>query len=96
MSHEGELNPAGHVRTTPDPPAVRAPGNAAPQTAAQIDGLQLVQWLTVQEGDMAGTIHHGGSSPDLSHQLHTRWRNNLEMKQMLQNQTLAIETFQHK
>ena len=59
MSHEGELIRAGFVRTTSDPPALRAPGNAAPQALAQQDGQQLVQWLTVQAEDMAGTLQHG-------------------------------------
>ena len=59
MSHEGELIPAGHVGTTLDPLAVRAPGNAAPQAPAHMNGQQLVQWLTVQAGDMTGTLHHG-------------------------------------
>ena len=39
--------------------AARVPGNAARQLPADMDGHQLAQWLTVQEGDTAGTLQHG-------------------------------------
>ena len=91
----------GHLRTTPDPPTMRAPGNAVPQAPAQMVSQQLVQWLTVQAGDMAGTLQHGvrtvfspTSSPDVI--TPGQRRSNLEMKQTLQNQALVIETFKHK
>ena len=48
MSHEKDVITAGHVATTPDPPAVRALGNATPQLFAQMDGRQSVQWLTAK------------------------------------------------
>ena len=51
--------PAGQAITTPDPPAVRAPGNAAPQIFANMDGHQFLQWLTVPAVDMTGTLQHG-------------------------------------
>ena len=54
MSHEGKLILAGYVKKMPDPPAVRALGNAAPQDPAQMDGQQIIQWFTAQAGDMAG------------------------------------------
>ena len=47
MSHEEELIPAGHTRTTPNPPAVRAPGNAAPQRpAADLRKRMVSNWYS--------------------------------------------------
>ena len=93
---------------------MRAPGNAAPQAPAHVDGQQLVHWFTVQ-GDMAGILQRGvraltsrARNPDvipqgpadelarLREQLHNQRRNNLEMKQTLQNQALEIDAYQHK
>ena len=61
MNHHRDVVAFGHVVMTPDPPAV-SPANAttSPEpTLAQMDGQQLVQWLTVQAGDLAGALQHG-------------------------------------
>ena len=79
-----------------------------------MDGSQLVQWLSIQAGNMAGHLQHNvralmvrASSPmpvsdgcdevsSLRQQLRHQQQAHKELRTMLRNQTLAIETFQSK
>ena len=59
-SHSRDLVPPGNVETTPDPPSMpMANAQVTPGLAQGMDGHQLVQWLTVQAGDMSGTLQQG-------------------------------------
>ena len=60
VNHESRIDlvPAGRARATLDPPTLKAPGIAAHQDPPNMDGHQLVQWLTVRAGDMACTLQH--------------------------------------
>ena len=60
MNHSRDSVPTGSVATTPDPPSVPlANAQAAPGETHGMDGHQLVQWLTLQAGDMIGTLQQG-------------------------------------
>ena len=76
-----------------------------------MDGSQLVQWLSVQAGNMAGNLQRNvralmvrASSPmpvsdevsSLRKQLRHQQQAHRELQTMLWNQGLAIETFQSK
>ena len=52
MSHSRDLAPAGNV----DPPSVPM---ANAQAVSGMDGHELVQWLTIQAGDVPGTLQQG-------------------------------------
>ena len=60
VSRSRDLVLGRNVKTTPDPPSVpMANAQATPGEAQGMDGHQLVQWLTVQAGDVTGTLQQG-------------------------------------
>ena len=60
MSHLRDLVRAGNVEITPDPPSMpMANAQATLGTVNGMDGHQLVQWFTVQAGDMTGALQQG-------------------------------------
>ena len=97
----------------PDPPS-RPVAQPLQPLQPPMDGSQLVQWLSVPAGNMAGDLQHNvralmvraGSPMPLSDgrdevsslrkQLRHQQQVHRELQTMLQNQALAIQTFQSK
>ena len=57
MSLPRDIVPAGHVENAADPPS-RPVAQACQPPQPNLDGNQLVQWLSVQAGNMAGDLQH--------------------------------------
>ena len=101
--------PAGHVESAADPPS-RPVAQASQPPQPNMDGNQLVQWLFVQAGNMAGDLQHNvralmlrASSPmpildghDEVASPRKHLRHQQQTHRELKNQALAIEAFQSK
>ena len=57
MSHLREMVPAGRVENFVDPPSCLV-AQACQPPQGNMDGNQLVQWLSVQAGNTAGDLQH--------------------------------------
>ena len=64
VSHSRDLVLAGNVETTPETPSVTlANAQATPAETHGMDGDQLIQWLTVQVGDVTCMLQQGVRAP---------------------------------
>ena len=109
-----DIVPVDPARNVAEQDPSSRPGAQLQPLQSSIDGSQLVQWLSIQAGNMAGDLQHNvralmvrTSSPmpvsdgcdevsSLRQQLRHQQLAHKELQTMLQNQTLAIETFQSK
>ena len=57
MSLPRDILPAGRVENAADPPSGPV-AQACQSPQPNMDGTQLVQWLSVQAGNMAGDLQH--------------------------------------
>ena len=97
------VDPARNVAEK-DPPSRPGAQHQPPQVS--MDGSQLVQWLSVQAGNIRALMVRASSPMPVSdgrdevsslrQQLHHQQQARKELQTMLRNQALAIETFQSK